>query len=39
MAKAVYRPGELEVMENIVLLDPPTSFPELAHFAMEDEEA
>ena len=38
MTKAVYRPGELELMENVVLLDPPTSFPELAHFATVEEE-
>ena len=37
MTKAVYRPGEVEVLTNLVLLDPPTSFPELAHLA-EDEE-
>ena len=31
MAKAVFRPGEIAVSEDKVTLDPPTSFPELAH--------
>jgi flagellar assembly protein FliH len=38
MAKAVYRPGELELLEKKVILDPPTAFPELAHLTpVEDE--
>jgi flagellar assembly protein FliH len=38
MAKAVYRPGELELLEKKVILDPPTAFPELAHLMpVEDE--
>jgi flagellar assembly protein FliH len=42
MTKAVYRPGEVEIITDLVLLDPPTSFPELAHLAeveKEEEEA
>ena len=31
MAKAVFRPGEIAVSEDKLTLDPPTSFPELAH--------
>ena len=31
MAKAVFRPIEIAVSEDKVTLDPPTSFPELAH--------
>jgi len=31
MAKAVFRPGEIAVSGDKVTLDPPTSFPELAH--------
>jgi len=31
MTKAVFRPGEIAVTEAKILLDPPTSFPELAH--------
>ena len=39
MTKAVYRPGELEVITKKVMLDSPTSFPELSHLAIiEDEE-
>ena len=39
MTKAVYRPGELEVLPKKVVLDSPTSFPELSHLAvMEAEE-
>jgi len=38
MTKAVFRPGEIAVTEHKILLDPPTSFPELSHLAeMEDE--
>jgi flagellar assembly protein FliH len=38
MAKAVYRPGELELLDKKVILDPPTAFPELAHLTpVEDE--
>ena len=38
MTKAVYRPGELEILTNKVVLDPPTSYPELAHLAVVEEE-
>ncbi|MDR1863402.1 MAG: flagellar assembly protein FliH [Treponema sp.] len=38
MAKAVYRPGELELLEKKILLDPPTAFPELAHLTPAEEE-
>ena len=38
MAKAVYRPGELEVLPKKVVLDSPTSFPELSHLAVIEEE-
>jgi flagellar assembly protein FliH len=38
MAKAVYRPGELELLDKKVILEPPTSFPELAHLTpVEDD--
>ncbi|MDR1566139.1 MAG: flagellar assembly protein FliH [Treponema sp.] len=38
MAKVVYRPGELELLDKKVILDPPTAFPELAHLTpIEDE--
>ena len=33
MAKAVFRPGEIAVSEAKIFIDPPTSFPELAHLA------
>jgi flagellar assembly protein FliH len=36
MQKAVFRPGEITVEPDRVLLEPPTSFPELAHL-MQDE--
>ena len=36
MAKAVFRPGEIAINEEKVVLDPPTSFPELA-FLLESE--
>ncbi|AEF80963.1 flagellar assembly protein FliH [Leadbettera azotonutricia] len=38
MAKAVYRPGELELLDKKIILDPPTSFPELAHLAPVEED-
>ncbi|GHU68162.1 flagellar assembly protein FliH [Spirochaetia bacterium] len=38
MAKAVYRPGELELLDKKVVLEPPTSFPELAHLAPVEED-
>jgi len=38
MAKAVFRPGEIAVSEDKILLDPPTSFPELAHLIQAEEE-
>ena len=31
MAKAVFRPGEVSINEERIFLDPPTSYPELAH--------
>jgi len=31
MAKAVFRPGEIAVSGGKIILDPPTSYPELAH--------
>ena len=37
MAKSVFRPGEIEVSETRVILEPPTSYPELAHLAQVDE--
>jgi flagellar assembly protein FliH len=39
MTKAVYRPGEIEIDGNLIHLDPPTSFPELAHLAEKKEDA
>ena len=38
MTKAVYRPGEIEVVNAKVMLESPTSFPELAHLAVIEEE-
>jgi len=38
MAKAVFRPGEIAVSEAKIFLDPPTSFPELAHLVQAEEE-
>ena len=38
MTKAVFRPGEIEVSETKVILDPPTSFPELSHLAEAEDE-
>ena len=38
MAKAVFRPGEIAVSQEKVFLDPPTSFPELAHLVQAEEE-
>jgi flagellar assembly protein FliH len=38
MTKAVFRPGEITVGEARVLLDPPTSFPELSHLAQDEAE-
>jgi len=37
MAKAVFRPGEIAVSEAKIILEPPTSFPELAHLAPVDD--
>ncbi|MDR0474021.1 MAG: flagellar assembly protein FliH [Treponema sp.] len=37
MAKAVYRPLELEEMKNKMLLNPPTAFEELAHLIPVEE--
>ncbi|GHT69929.1 flagellar assembly protein FliH [Spirochaetia bacterium] len=36
MAKAVFRPGEITLNGPRIVLEPPTSYPELAHFARED---
>ena len=38
MAKAVFRPGEIAVSEEKIFIDPPTSFPELAHLLKQEEE-
>jgi flagellar assembly protein FliH len=38
MAKAVYRPGELEPLVQKVILEPPTAFPELARLTPAVEE-
>jgi len=38
MAKAVFRPGEIAVSEDKITLEPPTSFPELAHLVPADSE-
>jgi flagellar assembly protein FliH len=38
MAKAVFRPGELTVIKDKVVIDAPTSFTELAHLAPVEEE-
>jgi flagellar assembly protein FliH len=37
MAKAVFRPGEVTLVDNRVVLDPPHSFPGLAHLAPVEE--
>jgi flagellar assembly protein FliH len=36
MAKAVFRPGEIAVSGDKVVLEPPTAFPELSHLLQED---
>ena len=38
MTKAVFRPGEVAVGEQKVLLAPPTAFPELSHLLKAEEE-
>jgi len=38
MAKAVFRPGEVSINEEKIFLDPPTSYPELAHLLEIDNE-
>jgi len=38
MAKAVFRPGEIAVSVERVFLEPPTSFPELAHLVKSEDE-
>jgi flagellar assembly protein FliH len=38
VAKAVYRPEELELLDQKVVLDPPTAFPELQHLTPVEEE-
>jgi len=37
MAKAVFRPGEIALNQDRIFLDPPTSFPELAHLLKMEE--
>ncbi|MHC6204346.1 flagellar assembly protein FliH [Breznakiellaceae bacterium SP9] len=37
MAKAVFRPIEVSLIDKKVFLDPPTSYPELAHLLPEEE--
>ena len=37
MLKAVFRPGELITLEEKVVIDSPTSFPEMAHFSPVEE--
>ena len=37
MTKSVFRPGEVAVSGNKIVLDPPTSFPELAHLAKAED--
>jgi flagellar assembly protein FliH len=37
MAKAVFRPGEVTLVDNKVILDPPHSFPGLEHLAPVEE--
>ncbi|GHV50993.1 flagellar assembly protein FliH [Spirochaetia bacterium] len=36
MAKAVFRPGEITLNGTRITLEPPTFYPELAHFAQEE---
>jgi flagellar assembly protein FliH len=38
MAKSVFRQAEISVSRGKILLDPPTSFPELSHLAQIEEE-
>ena len=38
MAKAVFRPGEIAVSGEKIILEPPTSYPELAHLIQEEDE-
>jgi len=37
MAKAVFRPGEITLLNDKVAINSPTSFPDLAHFAVVEE--
>jgi len=37
MIKAVFRPGEISVVDGKVFLAPPTSFPELSHLPQTDD--
>jgi flagellar assembly protein FliH len=37
MAKAVFRPGELTTLPEKVIIDSPTSFPEISHLSVTDE--
>lgn len=39
MAKAVFRPGELTLLEEKVLIEAPTAYPELTHLSVEEEVA
>jgi flagellar assembly protein FliH len=39
MAKAVFRPLEVAILDKKVLLDPPQAYPELAHLAAAEQEA
>jgi len=38
MAKSVFRPGEIAVSQGKIFLEPPTSYPELAHLAKAAED-
>jgi len=38
MTKAVFRPGEVAVIRDKIVLDPPTSFPELSHLSQPEDE-
>jgi len=39
MAKAVFRPGEIAVTGDKILLDPPTAYPELSHLVQNVDES
>jgi flagellar assembly protein FliH len=38
MAKAVFRPNEVALSGNTVIIEPPTAYPDLAHLAPAEEE-